>query len=205
MNDEELIMAVRGQRDKVPMNTPVEQIISRGRSVRARRRVRRLAGTLAVAAAAAAVAVAVAVATLVPSGHPAQLAAWTVSRQADGKIHITIRELRDPAGLQRTLRAEGVPTVVSYSYATRLCQSDWVPEPQALFDTIAQVHAEKTTESIVIDPSAIPHGLKLAIGDDILLPDHPKGGPPGISIGFVNSTRQCGPLIVPVSPKPSQP
>jgi hypothetical protein len=201
MNDEELIMAVRAQRDKVPMNTPVEQIISRGRAVRTRRWVRRVAGTLAVTAAA----VAVAVTTLVPSGHPAQLAAWTVTKQADGKIHITIRELRDPAGLQRTLRAEGVPAVVSYSYATRLCQSDWVPEPQALFDTIAQVHADKTTESIVIDPSAIPRGLKLAIGDDILLPDHPKGGPPGIGIGFVNSTAQCGPLVVPVSPKPSKP
>jgi hypothetical protein len=194
MNDEELIMAVRAQRDKVPMNTPVEQIISRGRSVRARRRVRRLAGTLAVVAAAAAVAVT----TLVPSGHPAQLAAWTVTKQADGKIHITIRELRDPAGLQRTLRAEGVPAVVSYSYATRLCQSDWVPEPSAFFDTIVQARADKRSESIVIDPSAIPRGIKLAIGDDILLPDHPRGGPPGISIGFVNSTKQCGPLITPV-------
>jgi hypothetical protein len=201
MNDEELITVVRAQRDKIPMNTPVEQIISRGRSVRARRRVRRLAGTLAVAAAAAAVAVT----TLVPSSHPAQLAAWTVTKQADGKIHITIRELRDPAGLERTLRADGVPAVVSYSYATRLCQSDWVPEPPAVFDATAEIHVGNGTESIVIDPSAIPHGLKLAISDDILLPDHPKGGPPGIGIGFVNSTRQCGPLIVPVSPKPSQP
>ena len=39
MNDDELITTLREQRDKVPMNTPVEQIISRGRAVRARRRV----------------------------------------------------------------------------------------------------------------------------------------------------------------------
>jgi hypothetical protein len=194
MNDEELITVVRAQRDKVPMNTPVEQIISRGRAVRARRRVRRLAGTLAVVAAAAAVAII----ALVPSGHPAQLAAWTVTRQADGKIDVTIRELRDPAGLQRTLRAEGVPAVVSYSYATRLCQSDWVPETPALFGTIVQVHADNKNENIVIDPSAIPPGLKLAISDDILMPDQPKGEPPGIGIGLVDSTKQCGPLITPV-------
>ncbi len=194
MNDEELIMAVRAQRDRVPMNTPVEQIISRGRSVRARRRVRRLAGTLAVVAAAAAVAVTV----LVPSSHPAQLASWTVSKQADGKIDITIRELRDPAGLQRTLRAEGAPVVVSYSYATRLCQSDSYGAPQSVFDAIVQVHVGNGYESIVINPSALPRGIKLAIGDDILLPDHPKGGPPGISIGLVDSTRQCGPLVTPI-------
>ena len=44
MNDDELITMLREQRGKVPMNTPVEQIISRGRAVRARRRVPAVAG-----------------------------------------------------------------------------------------------------------------------------------------------------------------
>ena len=44
----------------------------------------------------------------------AQLAAWTVTNQADGGIRVTIRELRDPAGLQRTLRADGVPASVTF-------------------------------------------------------------------------------------------
>ncbi len=49
MNDEELITLVREQRTAVPMTTPVEQIISRGRSVRARRRLPVLAGAAAAA------------------------------------------------------------------------------------------------------------------------------------------------------------
>jgi hypothetical protein len=53
MNDDEVITAVREQRDKVHSHTPVEQIISRGRVVRSRRRIPGVAGALTVAAAAA--------------------------------------------------------------------------------------------------------------------------------------------------------
>ena len=84
MNDNELIMVLREQRGKVPMDTPVEQIIRRGRAVRARRRVPSVAAALGAAAAAA-----FAVSAAIPASHPArephaQLAAWTVARQADG-------------------------------------------------------------------------------------------------------------------------
>ena len=68
MNDDDLITLVREQRGKVPMTTPVEEIIGRGRAVRARRRTAGLAGALAVATGAA-----VAVAALIPSGHLAAL------------------------------------------------------------------------------------------------------------------------------------
>jgi hypothetical protein len=61
MNDNELLTAVREQRNKIPMTVPVEQVISRGRRVRARRRVPALAAVLAVAAAAV-----VAVTSLLP-------------------------------------------------------------------------------------------------------------------------------------------
>jgi hypothetical protein len=80
---------------------------------------------------------ALAVAALTPASHPAghvtggvaggvagypasrqpavQLTAWTVTRLADGNISVTIRELRDPAGLQSTLRAHGVPASVTFA------------------------------------------------------------------------------------------
>lgn len=112
MNDDELLTKVREQRTKVPMTVPVEQVIRRGRAVRARRRVSSLA---VVAAAAVAVA-----ALLLPSNHPSghklgiQLAAWTVVKHPDGIVDVTIRELRDPAGLQRELRADGVPASVIF-------------------------------------------------------------------------------------------
>ena len=47
MNDNELLTAVREQRTKIPMTVPVEQVISRGRRLRARRRVPALAAALA--------------------------------------------------------------------------------------------------------------------------------------------------------------
>ena len=67
MNDDELITAVREQRDKVPMAIPVDQIINRGRALRARRRIPALAGGMALAAAAA-----LAVTTLLPGQPPGQ-------------------------------------------------------------------------------------------------------------------------------------
>jgi hypothetical protein len=116
MNDDELITSVRESFTGVRSATPVERIISRGRAVRARRRTPALAGAGAVVAGTA-----LAVTMLVPSGHPgnplanARLAAWTVAKQANGDIDVTINQLRDPVGLQSTLRADGLPARVSYS------------------------------------------------------------------------------------------
>ena len=51
-------------------------------------------------------AVIIGVIALVPASHQAsrqpqaQLAAWTVVKQAGGNIHVTIRQFGDPAGLQ---------------------------------------------------------------------------------------------------------
>jgi hypothetical protein len=64
MNDDTLITAVREPFTGVHMNIPVEQIVSRGRAVRARRRIPGMAGALAVAAGAA-----LAVTALLPAGH----------------------------------------------------------------------------------------------------------------------------------------
>jgi hypothetical protein len=51
-----------------------------------------------------------------PGSRPAhaQLAAWTVTKEADGRIFLKIRELRDPAALQRKLRVDGVPASVVF-------------------------------------------------------------------------------------------
>jgi hypothetical protein len=124
MNDNELSTMVRESVADVHSATPVAEIVSRGRAVRARRRTPALAGAGAVVAGTA-----LAVTTLAPSGHPgvegsrhpgnplanARLAAWTVAKQANGDIDVTINQLRNPVGLQRTLRADGVPVRVSYS------------------------------------------------------------------------------------------
>jgi hypothetical protein len=43
-----------------------------------------------------------------------KLAAWSVIKGRHGLVKVTIRELRDPAGLQKTLRAAGVPANVRF-------------------------------------------------------------------------------------------
>jgi len=110
MTDDELSTLVRLQRGTVRMSTPLEQIVGRGRAVRARRRLPAVTAALALVAGAV-----LAIGALTTAGQPsARLAAWTVARRADGTIAITIRDLRDAAGLQRTLRADGVPATVDF-------------------------------------------------------------------------------------------
>lgn len=112
MNDDELITTVRESFTGVHSATPVDQIVQRSRAVRARRFFPGVAAAAAVAAGAA-----LAVSMLTPASYQstAQLAAWTVARQADGTVSITIRQFRDPAGLQRELRADGVPASVIFN------------------------------------------------------------------------------------------
>jgi hypothetical protein len=116
MNDNELITAVKESVTGVHMRVPTAQIVSRSRTIRARRRIPGAAGALAVVAGTA-----LALTTLLTSSHqpghpaPAQLAAWTVVKQTDGTISVIVRQFRDPAGLQHELRADGVPASVIFN------------------------------------------------------------------------------------------
>ena len=157
----------------VHVNTPLDTIVRNGRARRRRHRLTGLTGAMAITAG-----VAMAVIALASSGHPAsqlghsashpliaRLAAWTVAKQANGDITITIRELSDPSRLQSTLRGDGVPATVSPSTQfDPSCQP--YPMTQALFTSI--YHAQKGVGSgntvLVIHPSALPNGAGIQIG-----------------------------------------
>ena len=157
----------------VHMNTPPDANARNGRARRKFHRLTGLTGAMAVMAGTA-----LAVTALAPSGHTAsqsghpashprtaQLAAWTVAKQANGDIKVTIRELSDPSGLQSTLRADGVPAKVS-SLAQHDPSCRPYPQTQALFKSIYQ--AQKATGSgntiLIIHPSALPSGAGVQIG-----------------------------------------
>jgi hypothetical protein len=207
MNDDELMTAVRDSFAGVHSATPVEQIVRRSRAVRARRRITAMAGALAVAAGAA-----IAVTTLLPGHQPsrpvtAQLAAWTVTKQANGSVSVTLRELRDPAGLQRTLRADGVPASVTFfGQQNPACQPYPYRPGQDRSETRRQtiilgmpgggsrsvtvvrpiVPPSGQFTGLSIDPSALPSGVGLQIG----------AGPVGhrffrIWAGLVQASQQC--------------
>jgi hypothetical protein len=180
----ELITAVRESFAGVHSATPVEQIASRSRAVRARRRVPGLAAALAVAAGAV-----VAVTALAPGHHqPArppgvQLAAWTVVKQSDGTVSVTIRELRDPAGLQRTLRADGIPASVTFFGRTpRSCQG--YPLNVALVNRVFTSRYAGGFPVMVIHVPAIPHGAGVQI-NPVPQPVH------NVAIGLVYATPAC--------------
>jgi hypothetical protein len=120
MNDEELATAVRESVRGARLDVPAEQIVHRSRAIRARRRIPALAGGLTAAATATAAAV------LVLAGGPAVpgqnatarhartvvTVAWTVHAAPDGTVTITLRQYANPAGLQQTLRADGINAIV---------------------------------------------------------------------------------------------
>jgi len=223
MNDTELSTMVRESVADVHSATPVAHIISRGRAVRARRRTPGVAAALVVTAGTA-----VAVTALLPSGHPgllgsghpgshpvsARLAAWTVARQANGDIDVTINQLQNPAGLQSTLRADGLPVNVSFSgpLLSAACLPIPPTSPDDVLSAVAQFHTSDGSAFLVIDPSALPRGVGVAIFDEpgAGVPPSPSpgtptlgsGSPPGITrppagitgplaVGLVYASQQC--------------
>jgi hypothetical protein len=141
MNDDQLITAVRDSFAEVRLDVPVEQTARRGRILRGRSRVCRVAGVAGAAAIAGLTAVAVtglgrttvpATAAPGPIGIASAVAgpgtgtgtgagagrttldAWTVTKGPDGVIGVTIRQLLDVTGLQSALRADGIPIRIAF-------------------------------------------------------------------------------------------
>jgi hypothetical protein len=155
-------------------------------------------GRLALAAAAVAAAGAsLAVTALLPAAHQpshqptVRLAAWTVAKQANGTIEVTISQLRDPAGLQSTLRADGVPaTVHLVGQPGPACQP--YPAPKALLNRIYQAGpGAGNTYVLIIDPSAIPGGAGLQISAAVQQSPGGGGAVQALGAGLVQASRQC--------------
>jgi len=122
LGDADVLTLARDSLSRAPIAGPpdLEAIMARASARRRRRLIRGVSGTLAAVAGAT-----IAITALGPAGHQPvhrsgyqpviQVAAWTVNTLADGNISVTIRELEDPAGLQRMLRADGVPASVTFA------------------------------------------------------------------------------------------
>lgn len=209
MNDDDLITMVRESFTDLHATTPVEQIVRRGRALRTWRRIPVLTGALAVMAGTA-----LAAQALLPGGpapakpstqHLAQLAAWTVSKQSDGTVRVTIRELRDPALLQDQLRADGVPASVTLlGQENPSCRA--YPASAALrkrvlsitFDVIPARHqgppSTPPEPNLVlvfhIDPSVLPAGTGVQIATSFT-PVRVGLATSTIKTGLVYASPQC--------------
>ena len=182
MNDDELLTKVREQRTRIAMTVPVEQIIRRGRVVRARRR----ASGLALLAAAMVAAVAVLSASHA-SRQSFQLAAWTVVKHTDGTVDVTIRELRDPAGLQRKRRADGVPASVIFGDQPNVhsnpCQS--YGHPGLLSNVVTPSTAPGQPRGVAVVMAIHPSALPSAAGVQIIT-NHARVG-----VHLVTASHGC--------------
>jgi hypothetical protein len=126
MSDADVLRAAADSLSRIPMPGAPDTaaIITAGRA----RHHRRLTG-LSAAGTAAVTVVALGLSGAFGATHPtsasashqptrpahAQLTAWTVTKLADGNISIRINQFKDPAGLQSTLRADGVPASVTFA------------------------------------------------------------------------------------------
>jgi hypothetical protein len=182
MNDTELTSRVRESVANVHTATPAEQIISRGRAVRARRRINGAAGTLAAAAG-----ITLVVAGLLPSSNQpaAQLAAWTVAKQANGDVYVTIHELHDPAGLQSRLRADGVPASVSIAPNPSCQPYPLSGTPEQRRGVLGGVFQNADRSTFVIHPAALPSGSGIAITDKLLTSER------GFTVSLAQASQQC--------------
>lgn len=194
-SDDDVLSALRSARPdpeyRPSAHSPEAQamlarVLGRPEQARDRRRVTRRRLVLAGIPALVAAAVAVVAGVVLPAGHlaghpashpasepGARLAAWTVTRQADGTIHVTFRQVTDPARLQRTLRADGVPASVTFTgHQNPACRSiprprpprnsssSGLPQPGPLARVIGRKGAPRPQGQValVIHPAALPPG-----------------------------------------------
>jgi hypothetical protein len=189
------LATARDSLTEVHMTTPLDTIVRHGRAGRRRRRLTGLAGAAVVAVGAV-----FAVTALLPASHPAsqqpriQLAAWTVVEQPGGIIHVTISELRDPTGLQATLRADGVPASVSFGNGQ---QTACLPYPgggfltsgnPTLINSVFPPYSGPGT-AVSIRPSALPAGTGVLLA--FLQRSQPGVAFIAIEAGVVQASQQC--------------
>jgi hypothetical protein len=195
MNDDDLITSdvittVREPFAGVRMNTPVDVVIGRGRSIRQHRR-----RAVSAAGAAVAAALALVIFMVLPAMNPApvKLAAWTVTTEPGGIVAVTIHDLRDPAGLQQALQAHGVPAIVRFHPSGAVMPSCITSVPSRLAKVEGRVFVQPPAGAgqalLYIDPAAVPGTYQVAIdavpgqGFSIGLLTHDGRCPPGSSPG----------------------
>jgi hypothetical protein len=172
MSDHEVLRAVSDSLSAIPIANPpdVAAITARGRA-RRRHRLSAVAGLSVAAAACTALAIGP-TGMLGPARTPGTIrtVGFTLVSNANGTATLTINpgELLDPMALQSDLQQYGIPAKVT---SGSFCSSD--PAPAGFSQVVSVNPAEPSTATpgsgvqpaITIDPSAMPAGTELSVGD----------------------------------------
>jgi hypothetical protein len=183
MNDDDMLAATRSSLTSVKDSLTDVHMNERPEAIMARARGRRMRRGLPVAGAGG-LALGVGLALALSGGSPAapggslaspggslaapggspgaravhvNLAAWSVNTTSDGLVNVTIRELKDPAGLGKTLADAGVPVKVT---SGRVCAS----ADEARLPQVVRKLPGTGDVVLTINPKAMPAGTELVIG-----------------------------------------
>jgi len=134
-----------------------------------------------------------------------KLAAWSVIKERHGLVKVTIRELRDPAGLQETLRAAGVPANVRFVHhffqppnsvhLPKGCLAPRMPR-QASIKLLERIEADNVRYvpsgvAVLLRPSVIPHGLGVYLKAWAPKPGRQSFASLSMQTDLVQATPQC--------------
>lgn len=131
---------------------------------------------------------------------PARLAAWTVTKAPHGLIAIRVSQLSDPAGLQRELRADGVPAAVAFQ---RGAVSLTPPLPRECHDTGLSPRESAAIQGRILGPQPSPLGgprsmvaltirpAQIPENIGVNLTVQSGGSSWGWSLGLVRATPEC--------------
>jgi hypothetical protein len=182
-----------------------------GAARRSRRRRLTFLSLVGVATAAVAAAVALALTPGSPARHGgsqgggATLAAWSVIEEQHGLLRVSIRELRDPAGLQQMLHAAGVLANVRFLNHYFMPTTSTHDLPKGCLNPRMSDRANAELQgkimpmdplpiggvAVNIRPSAIPHGIGLYLKAWAASPGTTSGAGLSLQIDLVQATPQC--------------
>ena len=89
-----------------------------------------------------------------------------MAKQANGDIDVTIHQLQNPAGLQSTLRADGLPANVTFSSAGPSASCQPYTTSQDALSAVFQITTRDGSASLTIHPPALPRGTGVGIFEE---------------------------------------
>ncbi|MFC6086086.1 hypothetical protein [Sphaerisporangium aureirubrum] len=208
MNDDGMLAAVRSSLTSTKDALTHVHMDQRPEAIMARARRRRLRGVAGAGTGGLALAIGLALSlsggtSVASGGHPGapsgssdaravhvNLAAWSVNTLPDGLVNVTIRELKDPAGLSKTLADAGIPVVLTSGH---VCDSPY--DKLQVEEVVRKLPADDGL-AISIDPKAMPAGTELVIGIGTLRID----GQPQEPAAAFGLERKGSPLNCPGKP-----
>ena len=125
--------------------------------------------------------------------------AFAVDRQPDGSVTVTVKRLSDAQGLERQLRAAGIPAVVNYAPEGKGCRGPGTP---ARVRGLGPVHAGVAGSAAPGQPATFHLSRKMVpAGETLVMTARGANGPASVGVAVVKGrVSSCTPVDVGAPP-----